>query len=348
MPPITQHFSVLPKTSAALEKKVNMAEETDKPLQPVLVACQHLQGLQYEEYILRIQTQSLGGILPTFRALIARQVFPYTPFPFIQDHEVRKEKECTEGMPIKPNLFASSPEPPTTGNSKLEESLWTREEQHYFDNTLKGFAHWEVDYPHHFVKAKGCTSTTMNTSGVCNQCEDFIQESSILEEEENFWNPPEDRIPSGLLADDEQSPSPPDSNEIVPDPPSPADNSWEAFYQAVINGHNAARELHEVNQANPRINPLAIQHVRDAAWHLLQAIRILRHDIPYPIPGQAVAFPEWLEIHAHNLQQLVGVTHPYDPAFATTVTLLQNIAAARFLVNQWATSQPSQYHGPDH
>lgn len=147
---------------------------------PVLVVCQHLNGPEYEEYILRTQTRSLGGISPTFRAQTARSVFPYKPFPPMQDREVRKEEARTKQPPIKLIPFAECATPPKTGNAKLEEKYWTPEEQRYFDDTLKGFARWEVDYAHRFVKATTCAGTTINENAVCDECQDLAETNTAL------------------------------------------------------------------------------------------------------------------------------------------------------------------------
>ena len=50
-----------------------------------------LHGPPYDEYVLRTHTRSLGGVAPTFRGRVARQIFPYKPFPLLQDHVDKSE-----------------------------------------------------------------------------------------------------------------------------------------------------------------------------------------------------------------------------------------------------------------
>lgn len=179
-PAITEHVDVLPAGSKAPSAVPDGPKDTVQPPQPATVACQHLHGAEFEEYILRTQTRTLGGISPTFRAQMARRVFPYKPFPPIQDREVQKEKERTKTGPVQPIPFADDLDAPRNGNRELEEKSWTPEEQAYFDDTLRCFARWEVDYTHRFVRARGCTGTTINLSGVCDECKDLAESNDAF------------------------------------------------------------------------------------------------------------------------------------------------------------------------
>ncbi|KAH9853326.1 hypothetical protein C2E23DRAFT_859281 [Lenzites betulinus] len=88
---------------------------------------------------------------------------------------ILKNCEHTSLPTVNPIPFADSSDPPANGNVKLEERLWTLPEQHYFDNTLKGYAVWEVDFPNRCVKSKACMGTTANTSGVCDECSKLVE-----------------------------------------------------------------------------------------------------------------------------------------------------------------------------
>lgn len=179
--------------------------------------CQHLQGPEYEEYIIRTQTRVLGGISSDFRAKTARSLFPYKPFPPIRKRRRRRRLDSDEDSdadrPHTPvpetdaELAAdaqvalsddesaeSSDELVGEGgaeildrkpgsaesNLEIEEKAWTRQEQQTFDRTLKANARWEVDYAGRFVKGRRCTGTTTNTTEVCDKCTQLAEDDKAF------------------------------------------------------------------------------------------------------------------------------------------------------------------------
>ena len=128
--------------------------------------CQHLRGDEYEEYILRTQTRSLGGVSPTLRARVARQLFPYKRLPVLKGEAVEGDLGAEQGQ-------QAMPEVPDDGNAALEESRWTQDEQQKIDQALRGWARWEVNFGRRFVKSTQCKGTTKRKSGVCKACEDL-------------------------------------------------------------------------------------------------------------------------------------------------------------------------------
>ena len=122
----------------------------------------------YEEYILRIQTRSLGGVAPKFRARVTRELFPYKQLPALKSDAGGQD----EGGEDKGGVVQEIPE---DGNSAHEESKWTTAEQRKLDQSLKGWARWQVSYEDRYVKSARCAGTTTNDSGICDACEDLAR-----------------------------------------------------------------------------------------------------------------------------------------------------------------------------
>ena len=57
-----------------------MMQKQVKDVELEVRPCQHLRGTKYDEYILRTQTRTLGGVSVEFRARVVRQLFRYKPF----------------------------------------------------------------------------------------------------------------------------------------------------------------------------------------------------------------------------------------------------------------------------
>ncbi|CDO74259.1 hypothetical protein BN946_scf184642.g4 [Trametes cinnabarina] len=129
--------------------------------------------------------------------------------------------------------------------------------------------------------------------------------------EYEFWNPNK-RVQSGALADDEYK-------EEFPEQPAQSPTEQErvqSFEQNIINGHNLARELFEDNINDQAIDHFALFHLQDAAWHLLQALRHIRGQPPFPAPGdRALHFPEWVEVNLNNALQALSSSHAGHPNF---------------------------------
>ncbi len=113
-----------------------------------------------------------------------------------------------------------------------------------------------------------------------------------------FWE--EDRhntrASAGYLGDDKGNQSSPSTDRIIPDlvspehheqafptPPlaDPLETELAQFHANIIGGYNFAREVYEAKQGNQRINPEALQHLRDCTWHLAQANHLLCGEAPY-------------------------------------------------------------------
>ncbi|KAG6895347.1 hypothetical protein C0992_001720 [Termitomyces sp. T32_za158] len=125
-----------------------------------VVPCTGLSGEQFEEYIIRSRTRKYGGISPAMRARVARQVFPYKPFPPLQSKELAFKHV---GVPIKWEV-------PEWGNKDVEVLFWTSTEKLQFDMTLMAWARWELDSVLRVVRSTRCHGTTSNKSKLCDTC----------------------------------------------------------------------------------------------------------------------------------------------------------------------------------
>lgn len=160
-PPITNFFKPIERGT-----RIPEASSQDRRAAPTIPAaredskrpCIHLRGETYQEYILRTQTRSLGGVSLHHRARAARRLFPYKSFPqtrVAQDWHGRSAEAVV----------------PDDGNGMVEEALWTPKEHQKLDEMLKGWARWEVNVAQGFVKSAKCRGLTRNESGVCRECE---------------------------------------------------------------------------------------------------------------------------------------------------------------------------------
>ena len=100
-----------------------------------------------------------------FRARVARQIFPYKPFP-----NTKRLQRSAEAVKV---------EVPPDGNTEVEDPKWTLVEQRAMDDALRGWARWSVDFGSRFVKATGCSGTTTNKSGVCDACETLAKDKTF-------------------------------------------------------------------------------------------------------------------------------------------------------------------------
>ncbi|KAI0645527.1 hypothetical protein C8Q79DRAFT_1104104 [Trametes meyenii] len=159
--------------------------------------CQHLRGGEYDEYILRTQTRSLGGVSRKWRARVARQLFPYKPFPLLDGLACSQASDasssCADGKPG--GVWPESP--PEDGNLECEEMKWTSVEQLKLDEALSGWARWVVDYSRRYVKSTRCEGTTQDHSGICDACraleKDLGLRRSILWKNKEAKLPEEDQ-----------------------------------------------------------------------------------------------------------------------------------------------------------
>jgi hypothetical protein len=126
------------------------------PAEPPTRPCEHLRGSEYQEYILRIQTQSLGGVSHSLRSRIIRQLFLYK-FP-----ELSSENQV-----------------PENGNKSQKVGHFTNAEKAKLDETLIAWARWEVDYTNGFVKSTKCSGVTQNDDGICSPCKEVAADQSF-------------------------------------------------------------------------------------------------------------------------------------------------------------------------
>ncbi|KAI1782137.1 hypothetical protein LXA43DRAFT_977717 [Ganoderma leucocontextum] len=154
-PSIINFFQSAPHNPGADSKEKRPSSHPE----PWQCPCQHLRGGHYEEYVLRTQTRSLGGISSRLRTRVARQLFPYKQLPPVRE----KRDEATSVL--------SEVAVPLDGNREAKEGMWTRSEHRALDHALKGWARWNVDYDQRSVKSTRCEGVTENRSGICDACE---------------------------------------------------------------------------------------------------------------------------------------------------------------------------------
>jgi hypothetical protein len=139
-----------------------------KPLEPPKV-CKHLSGPGYDEYLRLIQTRTLGGVSAEFRAQAVCQLFPFKQLPHLKKEPRKKDINLIfveiEGTGVNSNKILKIPE---NGNGHINK--WTEVEKHKLDRFLLGWARWEVDYVHGFMRSVCCKGTTTNPDGICDAC----------------------------------------------------------------------------------------------------------------------------------------------------------------------------------
>ncbi len=155
----------------AIETKVNIKRP-----------CKHLHGNEYDEYIQCIQTRSLGGISPTIRGQVSRQLFPYKPFsPLKNDlgqpanHSDDPEMNHAPVIPHTPELMVI----PNNGNEEIEHRHWTKSEVKKHDQALMGWARWITDRMNGFIRSTCCEGVTSNKDGVCDACKAIAKDESF-------------------------------------------------------------------------------------------------------------------------------------------------------------------------
>jgi hypothetical protein len=151
-----------------------------KPQKPLGV-CKHLSGPAYDEYILRMQTCTLGGISPDLRAAAVRNLFPYKKLPPLKEFSKKK----TNWVLIQPSKQAEvSPsaealQVPADGSAGQQERTWTDMEKRKLDGFLTGWARWIGNYNMGYICATRCEGTTENHDGTCDQCRLVASDESL-------------------------------------------------------------------------------------------------------------------------------------------------------------------------
>ena len=146
-----------------------------------IVPCRHLRGEGYEEYILRSQTRSFGGVSFELRGRISRQLFPYKLFPVLKRRaRISKDSLCTEAWQPVASLNDVTPVSiPEDGNKLLTMALWTRSEKKTMEDVLRAWSRWEVNFSQGYVKSPQCQGTTNNRNEICDACQKTAKDTSF-------------------------------------------------------------------------------------------------------------------------------------------------------------------------
>ncbi|KAJ7601957.1 hypothetical protein DFH06DRAFT_1399828, partial [Mycena polygramma] len=132
-------------------------------------SCVHLSGGKYTEYIERTETRTMGGVSPTLRGRIARQIFLHKRFAALKSGTGDQQK-------LRKQLES---EVPSDGNKYIESADWTEAEQVQLHEALKGYARWEVNYVRKFVRSTDCRRLTLNADGICDACQRLARDDSF-------------------------------------------------------------------------------------------------------------------------------------------------------------------------
>ena len=142
--------------------------------------CQHLRGTKYDEYILRTQTRTLGGVSVEFRARVVRQLFLYKPFAPL-GQQTPKVLEGDSDVESADEEVSVRHEVPADGNKKTKQAEWTKVEVKAHDEAMKAYAKWEVNYGGRYILSRRCRRTTTNASEICDECELITKDLSFQE-----------------------------------------------------------------------------------------------------------------------------------------------------------------------
>ncbi|KAJ7737961.1 hypothetical protein B0H16DRAFT_1762009 [Mycena metata] len=131
--------------------------------------CNHLFGDNYKEYIERTETRSMGGISPTLRGRVARQILFYKKLGALKEKAAR--------TPQSDALVAQSI--PTDGNTCINSAHWTDAEYTKLDDHLQGYARWEVNFAKKIIQSTQCEGLTTNADQVCTACHKVPEDPSL-------------------------------------------------------------------------------------------------------------------------------------------------------------------------
>ncbi|TFY50640.1 hypothetical protein EVG20_g11407 [Dentipellis fragilis] len=173
-------------------KQLSVLNRTDP-----LVPCLGLHGRpDYNEYIHRTHTRSLGGVSPAFRARVARQCFPYKPFPPLKmkaagpnqvplnaDHEDEMDSEeedvGIENVDSTTSARTLKVEVPVDGNTQTSSQSWSEKEIRRMDTNLRAFSRWEVHYEDRCVRSSMCTRLALAETKTCEACAKVAEDVSF-------------------------------------------------------------------------------------------------------------------------------------------------------------------------
>jgi hypothetical protein len=141
----------------------------------VKTVCRHLHGEQYLEYTSRTQTRNLGGVSYKQRSRIIRQLFPYKAFPCYKvvndkNEETKNWSGDEEIETVLTDPVEAKHEVPSDGNKEVKSTKWTKSELMKHDETMRGWARWQVDVGVKVVRSTKCAGTTTNKDDVCEEC----------------------------------------------------------------------------------------------------------------------------------------------------------------------------------
>lgn len=147
-----------------------------------LYPCRHLRGKGYEEYILRSQTRSFGGVSFELRGRISRQLFPYKPFPVLKRRQ-RTSKDSTHEVgawqPSSDDVASVFLATPEDGNNLVTVALWTGSEKKKMEEVLRAWSRWEVNFSQGYVKSRQCQGMTINHNEICDACQKTAEDRSF-------------------------------------------------------------------------------------------------------------------------------------------------------------------------
>ncbi|KAJ7679396.1 hypothetical protein DFH06DRAFT_1166490 [Mycena polygramma] len=161
------------------------------PIRSLLLPCKNLRTAEYQEYILRTQTRSLGGVSLELRARAIRQLLPWKPHA---DLKLTRETKDS-GVVVVP--VPMSTEIPDGCNNHVKYSKWTAKEKAKLDEVLRAWARWEVDYVNGCVRSTQCHGTTRNAEEICDAC-------VAVSEDPSFQHGVRKKVRESELPQDEQ------------------------------------------------------------------------------------------------------------------------------------------------
>jgi hypothetical protein len=70
-------------------------------------------------------------------------------------------------------------EVPEDGNREVKSTLWTVAELKRHDETIRGWARWEVDKSARVVRSTKCARLTTNRDEICDECHEVTRDESF-------------------------------------------------------------------------------------------------------------------------------------------------------------------------
>ena len=116
-----------------------------------------------------------------FHTLCAHALFPYKPFP---RHKSEISSEKWEACPDAEIEIVSDEAPikkeiPNNGNREVKSTWWTVAELKCHNETIHGWAQWEVDKSARVVRLTKCSRLTTNQDEICDECHEVTRDESF-------------------------------------------------------------------------------------------------------------------------------------------------------------------------